>query len=108
LSPLADEHHPPLDLICNFDHSFVNDGSNQLTFYNFLKSDFSNFSNCLFSIDFNHSFKDLNIDSAVNKFYEIINHFIESFVPKSKIFNNQGPSWFNADLRKLVKLKIGS
>jgi len=27
------------------------------------------------------------------------------FVPKSKIFNNQCPSWFNADLRKLVKLK---
>lgn len=103
--PLADEHHPPLDLICNFDHSFVNDGSNQLTFYNFLKSDFSNFSNCLSCIDFNHSFKDLNIDSAVNKFYEIINHFIELFVPKSKIFNNQCPSWFNADLRKLVKLK---
>jgi len=30
--PLADEHHPPLDLICNFDHSFVNDGTNQLNY----------------------------------------------------------------------------
>jgi len=30
--PLADEHHPPLDLICNFDLSFVNVGINQLTF----------------------------------------------------------------------------
>jgi len=83
----------------------VNNITKQLTFYNFLRSDFSNFSKCLSNIDFNHSFKDLNIDSAVNKFYEIINHFNELFVPKSKIFNNQCPSWFNADLRKLVKLK---
>lgn len=25
---LADEHHSPLDLICNFDHSLENDGIN--------------------------------------------------------------------------------
>lgn len=57
------------------------------------------------SIDFNYSFQDLNIDSTVNQFYEIINHFIELFVPKCKIFNNRNPSWFNVDLRRLVKLK---
>jgi hypothetical protein len=47
----------------------------------------------------------LNIDTADNKFYEIINHFIELFVSKSKIFDNQCSFWFNANLCKLVKLK---
>jgi len=54
---------------------------NELIFYNLMKCDFSSLSN----IDFNQSFNNLSIDSAVNKLYEIINHFIELFVPKCRV-----------------------
>jgi len=50
----------------------------------------------LSSIDFNHSFKDLNIASAVNKFYKLINHFIELFVPKSKIIAQLFAQYFSS------------
>jgi len=93
-----DDHHPPLDFTCNLDHLFIDKSSNDLLFYNFIKCDFSRLSN----IGFNQS---LSIDLTVNKFYDIINHLIELFVPKCRVFNYQNHAECNLELRRLVNLK---
>ena len=34
-----------------------------------------------------------------------LNHFIDLFVPKFRVFNHQNPAWCNPELRRLVNLK---
>jgi hypothetical protein len=99
-----DPYHPalymslscsPLDLNSNRDQSF----------YNFSKADYNSISTFLEIFDWSSTFKPLDINSAVNAFYDALHKVVIDFVSKCKYSFSSFPPWFTKELKKLVILK---
>lgn len=100
-----DNYHPPIEFLIN--HTFPTVDSNyiDLFLYNFDKCNYQNLCNFLSGIILVENLKLVDLDLAVNKFYEILNHTIEIFVPKMRVDVNYSLIWANPELRKLINLK---
>ncbi|KAL4104571.1 hypothetical protein QTP88_019866 [Uroleucon formosanum] len=102
LTPLIDSYHPPLDLIYSILVSKVVPESvcSIIHNFNYLITFLSN-------IDLNYNILNLDLEKSVLKFYDILNHSIDIFVPKVKLNlqHRHSITWSNPSLRNLINLK---
>lgn len=100
-----DNFHPPISFsyCCN---SPV-DSSPVISYrYNFLKANFNALNTFFLSIDFDTLLSSPDIDEAVCKFYGILLHGFNMYIPsvRDRGFSSS-PTWFNRDLRRLRNKK---
>lgn len=88
--PIIDNYHPPLDFIIQFNNALINEHFESQYVYNFKNSNFNDISHFLRSIDFDLNLNNnLSFELQIEKFYEIIYHSFNLFVPKTKIYNKK-------------------
>lgn len=107
LIPLIDSYHPILDFILSISTpEFLSEKSCPVVF-NFNACNFNDVNLFLKSIDIMSNLTNLNVDIAVLKLNEILNHSFDMFVPKIKLnhYNSRSIYWSNPILRNLFKLK---
>jgi hypothetical protein len=106
LSPFVinDRHHKSLEISFNIDSINSNQNSSYL-YYNFHKIDNGNFKTYLLNFDWHNEFSNVDINSNVDKFYEILFTGFERYVPISKSVPKNYPPWFNNQLINLKNIK---
>lgn len=70
--------------------------------YDFLNCDYNDIRSSLASIDWNGALKNLNINKAVDIFYEILFDIINSFCHKTCLHTPKHPIWFSKNLKQLI------
>lgn len=85
LTPLVDSYHPPLKFFYPANSpNLLNDQLNPVVF-NFNDCNFNDIIRFLNNLDIISNLNNLNLNAAISKFYEILNHLFVLFVPKLKI-----------------------
>ncbi|KAF0760449.1 MI domain-containing protein [Aphis craccivora] len=107
LIPLIDSYYPPLDFIYSLEISEILDEPNSPELFNYNSCNYLEIIEFLENIDILANIINLDLDNAILKFYDILNHICNLFIPKTKLnrqFNYSLP-WSNYDLRNLIKEK---
>lgn len=104
----CDIYHPALTLELNynpdpFSNSSYLDFDN--TYFNFNKANFEAISALLSNINWEQTFDNIDIQTATDRFYEIILSVIELYVPRINLKSNNYPKWFSRELVTLIKAK---
>lgn len=101
----CDMHHPALffTIFTNLPKQTL---SYNYTVPDFENCDFNSLNNFLININFDDLFLNCDTDTAIEKFYDVINYCIDVFVPKKVIKSNfKYPPWFTDELRNNVNRK---
>ncbi|XP_055381340.1 uncharacterized protein LOC129611940 [Condylostylus longicornis] len=100
-----DNYHPPIGFIYNYD-SPINSQPNISFGYNFSRADFVGLNNYFFTVDFETLLCNVPIDEAVKKFYDVVLHGFDMYVPKTRNKSiDSSPVWFSIELKKLRNKK---
>lgn len=98
-----DMHHPAFIVNVNlFPLKYFTDVRKLYT--NFYKANYFQLNRDLFNINWLGELNDLDTDSAVNKFYELLVPFIES-IPKTIVSSRDYPVYYSRELISLIKRK---
>ncbi|KAK9503959.1 hypothetical protein O3M35_010409 [Rhynocoris fuscipes] len=100
----CDPFHPAIVINATFIQS-SQFAINKQQMYNFFNADLNGLLGFLCTIDWYVLFQDLDIDVAVNKFYDILYTAIDKFVPRVSASNKKYPVWFTRELKQLVNKK---
>lgn len=73
--------------------------------YNFFKADFASINTSLSKINWEWQFRNLNINQAVTKYYNIVNDFIAKFTPSCSPRSEDFPKWYSNKLIRLIQDK---
>jgi Reverse transcriptase (RNA-dependent DNA polymerase)/Endonuclease-reverse transcriptase len=76
-----DIHHKAYELILDIDELHFKTTHEPVKQYNFSNAKFSEILNHLNSVDWDSAFRNANVDSCVDIFYDQLNYCIENFVP---------------------------
>ena len=102
-----DSHHPALSIII---HLSVNDNTknrksfaNNIPTYNFHKADF--YSSQIQSIDWSALKNTNDVNSACERFYEMLYDLFDSYVPKTIARPRKYPVWYNNVIVQSIKEK---
>ena len=80
--------------------------SNSKIIYLYMEADYESLNNYLNSVDWNLLINEVNINKAIEIFYNNLYTGINQFVPHRRIReNNQYPYWFTYEMINLVKMK---
>lgn len=106
LTPLVDSYHPPLEFLYPLNSPNLLKDQPISVIYNFNACNFNDIIRFLANIDIISNLMNLHVDAAISKFYEILNHCFNLFVPKLNINNNKPHNivWSNSEF-KLTRLK---
>nr|CAH7721033.1 unnamed protein product [Callosobruchus chinensis] len=74
-------------------------------YFDFRNGDYEQMNYYLSYIDWDTLLENKSVDDAVVLFYEHVFGGIEMFIPLKRYRNSSFPSWFNSDLRKMLKEK---
>ncbi|KAL4098639.1 hypothetical protein QTP88_023202 [Uroleucon formosanum] len=99
-----DPYHPALYMSLSCSPMDLNRKCDQ-SFYNFPKADYHSISTYFEIFNWSSTFKPLDIDSALNVFYNALHKVVIDFVPKCKYSFSSYPPWFTKELKHLVILK---
>ncbi|XP_055387973.1 uncharacterized protein LOC129616364, partial [Condylostylus longicornis] len=89
----------------NYD-SPINSQPNISFEYNFSRADFVGLNNYFFTVDFETLLCNVPIDEAVKKFYDVVLHGFDMYVPKTRNKSiDSSPVWFSIELKKLRNKK---
>lgn len=107
LIPLIDSYHPPLEFISHFPIPNIYFQTISPVIFNFNSCNFNDILAFLSHIDIMDNITTLNLENAILKFHEIINHSFDLLVPMITLDLNtdHNVSWSNYNLRKIIKLK---
>lgn len=99
----VDLHHPPLEITIPSIRTELLNHRPQLA-YDFFKAPYVQINHVLNLIDW--SFLDLNnLDVSVQLFYDCLYQVIENFVPKTKLYFSDFPSWVSRHTQNLISHK---
>ncbi|XP_055381850.1 uncharacterized protein LOC129612327 [Condylostylus longicornis] len=100
-----DNYHPPIGFSYNYD-SPINSRPNISFGYNFARVDFVGLKNYFFTVDLETLLCKVPIDEAVKKFYDVVLHGYDMYVPKTRNKSiDSSPVWFSIELKKLTNKK---
>lgn len=100
-------YHPSLEFLFKPDFQVNSVKIQTPTIYNFNKCNFDENNDFLSHLDILSNLRNLSVVDAVKKFYEVMFHTFDDFVPKTKInldFKHNA-TWSNSILRNLINLK---
>jgi hypothetical protein len=105
-NPLSklDPSHPPLLVECDIICDNVDDNP-VLYYYDFKAASHCDISNYLSGINWVDILSNVDVDTAVDIFYEHIYKACEYFVPVKRKISNEYPEWFNSNIVNLIKEK---
>lgn len=100
----VDVLHPPIQVVfeCNDIKFLKSNKSNKL---NFFKANYEEINAALHTVDWNRLFQNVEINEAVNIFYNEINDIIREFVPIITPKSDEYPKWFSCALINMIKDK---
>jgi len=103
---IEDVHHPALqvDLRLSPIKFLIEERSPKTNFYG---ADYVKLSNELSAIDWCNELDDLDIDDAVNRFYAVLDPFIDS-IPKTRCSMREYPNYYTRQLISLISKKARS
>lgn len=103
LLPL-DDFHPAL-LLELTDVYNSKDTRSKSEFLNYSRGDYWSLNLCLNSIDWHSTLNSADIDVNVTRFYDIINFYINLFIPRVTPKPRSFPYWYSADLIRTINAK---
>lgn len=98
-----DQYHNPV-LITEF--VLINHNSHKCPkswYYDYNKVNYNTLHVIFASLDWSIIYNIVDINVALNTFYEVILNAIDQIVPKTLIHSNSFPRWFSEELRNLIK-----
>lgn len=104
-SPLVQEdgHHPAIEVKVDFSPlKFMKERKEPRT--NFFKANYVSLNEKLLGIDWENELGSLDVDSAVDRFYEILKPLVDS-IPKTRCSNREYPVFYTPSLISLIKQK---
>ncbi|XP_037029355.1 uncharacterized protein LOC119069410 [Bradysia coprophila] len=101
---LVVSHHPPVTLLLDVSPLRFLDEKRPPKL-NFFRADYDAMSDRLNQVDWFSEFCDLNVDAAVQKFYNLVSSMFDS-VPTVRSAVKTYPCWFTKDLVKMLKQKV--
>jgi len=102
LLPL-DKHHPALNV--TIDYNQFNLLKQTDFFYDFKCCNYIDIVKFLADNLSYNTFTNFSLDELINHLYDCLNKAIITFVPKKRVSSNRFPSWYSAELKKMVTQK---
>ncbi|KAG4068495.1 hypothetical protein HA402_004836 [Bradysia odoriphaga] len=98
----VDVYHPPLDIEFSVDFDDVAVSESDDRELNFRRADFVGLNACLESISWDAELNaSTDVDSMVDRFYELLSVGFERYVPIRKKISNAHPPWYSKNLLNL-------
>lgn len=97
----VDDYHPPLDISVAIKVKYMPNINHRR--YNFRRADYNAINNAIENTNWKF-LNEIPLNPAVQKFYDVLNEIIHTYVPPFK--NKQTfPPWFDCELKNLLKQK---
>lgn len=108
LSPLVkeDNHHPSLEININMTKlKSLTPASRVVSL--FRKCDYNAINKAIAKVNWEDAFNGMDVDTAVEHFYSIINNIISDMIPKKTVSNSLSyPIWYSPALIKVINEKL--